>query len=79
MRDKILILSMAAATLLASPAFAGPPPTQAAQVESIDGERVITEAVVNGRLIKAESDAAPTNELLPIWLGESVDPLRQHS
>jgi len=75
MRDKLLIMSIAAATLLASPAFAGPPLTQSAQVESIDGERVITEAVVNGRLIDAESDAAPANELrlVPNWLDESLD------
>jgi len=67
--------ALAAATLLASPAFAGPPLTQSAQVESIDGERVITEAVVNGRLTDAESDAAPANELrlVPNWLDESLD------
>jgi hypothetical protein len=79
MRDKLLILSIAAATLLASPAFAGPPPTQSARVESIDSDRVITEAVVNGRLTDAESDAAPANELRLDWLDESLDPLRQHT
>ena len=72
MRDKLLIMSIAAATLLASPAFAGPPLTQ---MQAIDGERVITEAVVNGRLTDAESDAAPANELrlVPNWLDESLD------
>ena len=72
MRDKLLITSIAAATLLASPAFAGPPLTQ---MQAIDGERVITEAVVNGRLTDAESDAAPANELrlVPNWLDESLD------
>ena len=72
MRDKLLITSIAAATLLASPAFAGPPLTQ---MQAIDGERVITEAVVNGRLTDAESDAAPANELrlVPDWLDESLD------
>ena len=77
MRDKLLIMSIAAATLLASPAFAGPPLTQ---MQAIDGERVITEAVVNGRLTDAESDAAPANELrlVPNWLDESLDPLRRH-
>ena len=78
MRDKLLITSIAAATLLASPAFAGPPLTQ---MQAIDGERVITEAVVNGRLIDAESDAAPANELrlVPNWLDQSLDPLSQHT
>ena len=66
MRDKLLIMSIAAATLLASPAFAGPPLTQSAQVESIDGERVITEAVVNGHLTDAVSDTAPASALRPL-------------
>jgi hypothetical protein len=78
MCDKLLILSIAAATLLASPAFAGPPLTQSAQTQAINGQRVITEAVVNGRFFDAESDAPPANELLPNWLGESRDPLRQY-
>jgi len=78
MRDKLLILSIAAATLLASPAFASPPLTQ---MQAIDGQRVITEAVVNGHLTDAESDAAPANELrlVPNWLDESLDPPRQHT
>jgi len=73
------IMSIAAAML--PPAFAGPPLTQSAQVESIDSERVITEAVVNGRLTNAGLDAAPANELrlVPNWLDESLDPLRQHT
>jgi hypothetical protein len=81
MRDKLSIMSVAAATLLASPAFAGPALTQSVQVESIDSERVISEAVVNGRLTDAESDAAPANELrlVPNWFDESRDPLRQHT
>jgi hypothetical protein len=59
MRAKRLILSIAAAALLASPAPAGPLLTQSTQVESIDSERVITEAVVNGRLTDAESIRRP--------------------
>ena len=71
------IMSIAAAML--PPAFAAPPLTQSAQVESIDSERVITEAVVNGRLTNAGLDAAPANELrlVPNWLDESLDP--QHT
>jgi hypothetical protein len=78
MRGKLLILSIAAATLLASPAFAGLPLTQ---MQVIDGQRVITEAVVNGRLTDPELDAAPATELrlVPNWLDENLDPLRQHT
>jgi hypothetical protein len=77
MRAKLLILSIAAAALLASPAFAGAPLTQ---MRVIDGQRVIAEAVVNGRLTDTESDPAPANELrlVPNWLDESLDPLRRH-
>ena len=77
MRAKLLILSIAAAALLASPAFAGAPLTQ---MRVIDGQRVIAEAVVNGRLTDTESDPAPANELrlVPNWMRESLDPLSQH-
>jgi hypothetical protein len=46
---------MTVATLLASPAFAGLPSAQPAQVD-FDGQRIIREAVVNGGLIEARSD-----------------------
>jgi hypothetical protein len=42
MRGKVRIMALAAATLLASPAFAGWPLTQAAQTEPIDSQRAIT-------------------------------------
>jgi hypothetical protein len=81
MRNKLLIFSIAAAMLLASPAFAGPPLTQRAQIEPIDGQRVIPEAVVNGRLTEAQADAAPAIELRPVpnWLDESRDLLPQYT
>ena len=42
---------------------------------------VLSFAVVNGRLTNAGLDAAPANELrlVPNWLDESLDPLRQHT
>jgi len=65
MLAKVRIMAIAAATLLASPAFAGGPLTQLGQTEPIDSQRVITEAVVNGRLIEVGSDEAPASELRP--------------
>jgi hypothetical protein len=72
MRGKVRIMVIAAATLLASPAFAGWPLTQAAQT----GQRVITEAVINGRLIEAGLDEAPASELRAATspLDESLGP-----
>jgi hypothetical protein len=73
MRGKVRIMAIAAATLLASPAFAGWPLTQAAQTEPIDSQRVITEAVINGRL---GLDEAPASELRAATspLDESLGP-----
>jgi len=65
MLGKLPMMSIAAATLLASPAFAGWPLTQPAQPEPIDSQRIITETVVNGGLTGAGSDEAPANELRP--------------
>ena len=65
MLGKVGIIRIAAAALLASPAFAGGPLTQLGQTEPIDSQRVITEAVVNGRLIEVGSDEAPASELRP--------------
>ena len=83
MRGKVRIMALAAASLLASPAFAGWPLTQAAQTEPIDSQRVITEAVVDGRLIEAGLDEAPASELRPVrsWIDGSgaLDRVRQHS
>jgi hypothetical protein len=76
------ITSIAAAALLASPAFAGPPFARAAQLDEVDGQRVITEVVVDGRLIEG-ADEAPANELRPVssWLdqGGARDRRHQHS
>jgi hypothetical protein len=68
---KARIISIAAATLLSSPAFAGWSLAQAAQ--PIDGERIIREVVINGRLIEGDRDESPTNELRPVpgWVGQS--------
>ena len=76
MLGQLRIASFAAAALVASPAFAGWPLTQAVQIEPIGGERVITEAVVNSHLTDTNADAAPASELrpLPDWLDESSDP-----
>lgn len=80
MLGQLQIASFAAAALLASPAFAGWPLTQPGQIESIGGERVITEAVVNGHLTDTDADAAPASELRPMpdWLEEAPDARRQH-
>jgi hypothetical protein len=53
------------------------------QIEPIDRQRVISEAVVNGGLTEADSDEAPANELRPFpnWLDESraLDLRRQYT
>ena len=71
MLKKARIVSIAAAALLSSPAFAGWSLVQAAQ--PIDGERIIREVVINGRLIEGDRDESPTNELRPVpgWVGQS--------
>ena len=64
-RIKIPIMAIAAATLLASPAFAGWPTDQAAQLDLVGGQRIITEIVVDGHLMETDSDDAPASELRP--------------
>lgn len=77
MLNKVWITSIAAATLLASPAFAAWPFDQPAQAEQIEDQRIIREVVVNGGLIEADSDEAPANELRPVpnWLDKSGAPI----
>jgi hypothetical protein len=83
MLGKVRIMAIAAATLLASPAFAGWPADQAAQLDLVGGQRIIREIVVDGHLIETGSDDAPANELRPVpnWIDGSgaLDPARQHS
>jgi hypothetical protein len=81
MLQKVRMTSIAAATLLASPAFAGWPFVQPAQIEQTEDQRIINEIVVNGRVIEADSDEAPANELRPSWVDESgaLDRRRQRS
>jgi hypothetical protein len=82
MFGKIWLTSMTAATLLAAPAFAGWSSSQSAQIDAVDGQRIIREVVVNGGLIGAESDEPPPNELRPIpdWIdhGSTLDRRAQH-
>ena len=70
MLGKLWLTAITAATLLASPALAGWPSAQPAQIDPIDGQRVIREVVIDGGLIGAESDEPPANELRPIpdWI-----------
>jgi len=83
MLGKVRIMAIAAGTLLASPAFAGWPADQTAQVDLISGKRIIREIVVDGHLIETGSDDAPANELRPVpnWIDGSgaLDRARQHS
>jgi hypothetical protein len=80
---KVRITSIVVATLLASPAFAGWPADQPAQLDLIGGQRIIREIVVDGHLTETDSDAAPANELRPVpnWIDGSgaLDRARQHS
>jgi hypothetical protein len=73
---------MTAATLLAAPAFAGWSSSQSAQIDAVDGQRIIREVVVNGGLIGAESDEPPPNDLRPVpsWIdhGSTLDRRAQH-
>ena len=79
----VRIAWIAAAMVVASPAFAGWPADQPAQLDLIGGQRIIREIVVDGRLIETGSDAAPANELRPVpnWIDGSGAPdrARQHS
>jgi hypothetical protein len=66
MLGQIRIALFAVLALLASPAFAGSPLSQPERIESMIGQRVITEAVVNGHLTDAVSDTAPASALRPL-------------
>ncbi len=81
MLRKICMVSIAAATLLASPAFAAWPLDRAAQAERIGDQRIIREIVIDGRLTEAGSDEAPANELRPSWVDHRsvLDRPYQHS
>ena len=71
MLGKVRIMAIAAAPLLASPAFAGWPADHPAQVDLLSGKRIIREIVVDGHLIETGSDDAPASELRP--LPNSID------
>jgi len=75
MLGKVRITAIAAATLLASPAFAGWPADQAAQLDLVGGQRIIREIVADSHLIEADSDDASANELRPVpnWIDVSGD------
>jgi hypothetical protein len=79
--NKTRITSIAAAMLLASPAFAGWPLPEAAQAEQIGDQRIIREIAVDGALIEPGSDEAPANEMRPSWDDHSsaLDRRHQHS
>jgi hypothetical protein len=83
MLGKAWIMAIAAATLLASPAFAGWPTDQAAQLDLVGGQRIIRELVVDGHLTETSSNDAPASELRPVsnWMDGSaaLDPAREHS
>jgi hypothetical protein len=68
--NRVRITSIAAAMLLASPAFAGWPMDRGAQAEPIGDQRIIREIVVDGRLMEPSSGDAPANELRPIWVDQ---------
>jgi hypothetical protein len=78
MLNKIRITWIAAAALLALPAFAGGPLAQAAPAEQFDSQRIIREIVIDGGLIEADSDEAPATELRPSWVDQSNAPDRWH-
>ena len=83
MLKNVRIAWIAAAMVVASPAFAGWPADQPAQVDPIGGQHIIREIVVDGHLTETRSDDAPANELRPVpnWLDGSsaLDRARQHS
>jgi|GraSoiStandDraft_16_1057320.scaffolds.fasta_scaffold54944_6 hypothetical protein len=70
---KIRIASIAAATLFASPAFAGGLVAQPTPLEPIDSQRIIRVVVVDGRLIEGVSEESLANELRPVpsWVDQS--------
>jgi hypothetical protein len=81
MLGEIRMISIAAAVLLTSPAFAGGPLAHAPPAEQVADQRIIREIVIDGRPTDAGSDEAPANELRPNWLDQSsaLDQEHQHS
>ena len=81
MLNRIRTTSIAAAVLLASPAFAAWSLDRAAPVEQIGDQRIIREIVVDGTPMELSSDEAPANELRPSWLDQHsvFDRPYQHS
>jgi hypothetical protein len=79
MLENLRIAWIAAAIVVASPAFAGWPADQPAQLDLIGGQRIIREIVVDGHLTETGSDAAPANELRPVpnWL--SIERVNTHT
>jgi hypothetical protein len=79
--NRVRITSIAAAVLLASPAFAAWPSDRAAQAEWIGNQRIIREIVVDGRPMEPSSDEAPASELRPNWIDQRsvLDRAYQHS
>ena len=63
MFGKVRVMAIAAATLLASPAFGDWRSDQTAQV---DHSRIVSEIVVNGRPTPVDSYQASANELQPV-------------
>jgi hypothetical protein len=74
--NKVRITSIAAAALLASPAFAAWPFDQPAQAEQIEDQRIIREVVVNGGLIEADSDEDPPMSSGRFQIGSTKAALR---
>jgi hypothetical protein len=68
--NRVRFTPIAAAVLLASPAFAAWPLDRAAQAEQIGDQRIIREIVVDGRLMEPSSDDAPASELRPSWIDQ---------
>ena len=70
MLKKTRIASIAVAAFLSLPAFAG---SSLAQLEPIDGERIIREVVINGRPIEGVRNESPASELRPVpgWVDQS--------
>ena len=83
MLGKVRIMAIAAATLLAPPAFAGWPADQPAQLDLIGDQHVIRELVVDGQLTETGSGDAPANELRPVRScidgSGALERARQHS
>jgi hypothetical protein len=68
--NRVRFTPIAAAVLLASPAFAAWPLDRGAQVEPIGDQRIIREGVVDGAVMEPSSDEAPANELRPSWIDQ---------